>query len=222
MSYEKVIIRDCTLYRGDWNEVFPSIDRVDVVLTDPPYGLGKKMQGGTWGKEERYGEQWKWDVAPSIETINKLSSLGHAIIWGGNYFNLQSTRCWLIWDKRNAVPTCADAEMAWTNLDRPTKRFSWPVGVHEYGHHCQKPLALMEWCLSFIPNGTVFDPYMGTGTTLVACVNHGRKAIGVEIEKKYFDIACKRIEKAYADQALLDLMPEPEPIEQPVMFKEAS
>jgi DNA modification methylase len=95
----------------------------------------------------------------------------------------------------------ADCELAWTNLDKPSKRFSWPVGVHEYGHPTEKPLALMEWCVAKTDGG-VIDPYMGSGTTGVACANLGRAFIGIEREPKYFDIACERISAAYAQQRL--------------------
>ncbi len=105
------------------------------------------------------------------------------------------SRCWLLWDKKNAVPTMADFEMAWTNLDMPSKRFHANVGRIENGHPTEKPLALMTWCAEKT-TGIVLDPFMGSGTTGVACMNLGRKFIGVEIEEKYYRIACERIENA--------------------------
>ncbi|MDQ5959379.1 MAG: hypothetical protein QG592_458, partial [Pseudomonadota bacterium] len=113
------------------------------------------------------------------------------------------SRCWLVWDKQNAVPTMADHELAWTNLDRPGKRKSLPVGSHANGHPTEKPVALMEWCLIFVPDAqTILDPFMGSGTTGVACANLGRAFIGIERERKYFDIACERIAAAQAQQRL--------------------
>jgi DNA modification methylase len=95
----------------------------------------------------------------------------------------------------------ADCELAWTNLDNNAKVFDWTIAAtnaERIGHPTQKPLALMKWCLSFLPDAqTILDPFMGSGTTGVACIKMGRKFIGIELEEKYFDIACKRIEGAY-------------------------
>lgn len=92
--------------------------------------------------------------------------------------------------------------MAWTNFDRPTKRLSLPVGVHEHGHPTEKPLALMIWCLKFVGRTTILDPFMGSGTTLVAAIRTGRRAIGIEREPKYFEIACRRVQAEYGRSAL--------------------
>lgn len=196
------IIGDATLYLGDCREMLASIyAHSDCCITDPPYGLGKRMQGGTWGTAEKYADMWRWDVAPSNEVVGLLTSFTQSIIWGGHYFSVPPARCWLIWDKQNAVRTVADCEMAWTNLDRPTKQLSLPVGVHDTGHPTQKPERLMEWSVLFT-SGTVVDPFMGSGTTGVACARLGRKFIGIEIEPKYFDIACRRIEEAHRQKDL--------------------
>jgi DNA modification methylase len=187
------------LYCGDCLDILPQLPAgsMDAVVTDPPYGLGKRMSGGTWGTADKYSDMCNWDVVPPDHLFESLASVRQSIIWGGNYFRLPPSRCWLIWDKVNAVRTCADCEMAWTNLDRPTKRYSGPVGVHDTGHPTQKPLKLMQWCLTFVDGTTVLDPFMGSGTTGVACVKTGRKFIGIEKEPKYFDIAVKRIQEAF-------------------------
>lgn len=203
-------IGDATLYLGDCLEVLPTLGKVDAVVTDPPYGLGERMKGGTWGAADKYSDMRKWDVVPATETITKISCIGAAIIWGGNYFNFPPSRCWLIWDKVRSIPTLADFEMAWTNLDRPAKRFYFRGDTNDTGHPTQKPVALMRWCLGFVPNAvTILDPFTGSGTTGVACAQLGRKFIGIEIEPKYFDIACERIAAAYAQGRLF----EPERIE---------
>ena len=120
------------------------------------------------------------------------------MFWGGYYFDLPPSRCWLVWDKQNAVQTMADCELAWTNLDENTKRLSLPVGRHDSGHPSEKPLRLMEWTLQTVKaNGVVLDPFMGSGTTGVACARMGKRFTGIEREPKYFDIACERIENAY-------------------------
>ncbi len=143
-----------------------------------------------------------WDAeAPNVETLNSIAALGKfSVMWGGNYYGLPPSRCWLVWDKANAVPTMADVELAWTNLDRPAKRFNGLVGRVEYGHPTQKPLDLMKWTIAQVDHcriaKTILDPFMGSGTTGVAAVQMGRDFIGIEREEKYFDIACKRIAEA--------------------------
>jgi site-specific DNA-methyltransferase (adenine-specific)/modification methylase len=104
----------------------------------------------------------------------------------------------------------AEFEMAWTNLDRPAKIYRGSVGVHESGHPTQKPLGLMRWCLDFVPDArTILDPFMGSGTTGVAAVKLGRRFIGIEIEEKYFDIACRRISEALKQPDLFIERPKP-------------
>ena len=199
----KEVIGDATLYLGDCLEILPTLEKVDAVITDPPYGIGDRMQGGTWGAVEKYADFRAWDVAPSPELMAALIAKGkQAIVWGGNYFSLPPSRCWLAWDKQNAVKTMADVELAWTNLDRPAKRKSLPISKHAFGHPTEKPAPLMEWCVGMVPGG-VLDPFMGSGTTGVACMNLGRKFIGIEIEPKYFDIACERIENAQRQGRLI-------------------
>ena len=108
----------------------------------------------------------------------------------------------------------ADFEQAWTNLDRPAKRMDLPVGRVEYGHPTQKPLALMEWCLGFLPDAkTILDPFMGSGTTLVACQRMGRQGTGIEIDPDYFDIACRRVDEA-ARQPDLFIAPAEKPVQE--------
>jgi site-specific DNA-methyltransferase (adenine-specific)/modification methylase len=197
-------IGDCTLYLGDCRDILPTLGTVGAVVTDPPYGLGDRMKGGTWGAAEKYATMRVWDELAPADIVRELLALRlPSIIWGGNYFPLPESRCWLAWDKINAVPTMADLELAWTSLDRPAKRLRLPVGVHEHGHPTEKPLALMAWCLGFVPDAqTILDPFMGSGTTGVACVNLGRSFIGIEREPSYFDIACRRIEEAYRQPRL--------------------
>ncbi len=91
----------------------------------------------------------------------------------------------------------ADVELAWSSVDMPAKRMSLPVGSHQWGHPTEKPLPLMQWCVGMVDGETILDPFMGSGTTGVACVKLGRKFIGIEIDEGYFNIACKRIRDAY-------------------------
>lgn len=187
----------CTIYHGDCREIIPHLPKVDLVLTDPPYGLGDRMSGGTWGSAAKYADLRAWDVAPGADLLLSIVAKGRsAIVWGGNYFCLSPARCWLVWDKQNAVPTMADCELAWTNLDRPTKRLSLPVGIHVCGHPTEKPLPLFLWSIGIAGgDGQIIDPFMGSGTTLRAAKDLGRKAIGIEIEERYCEIAAKRLQQ---------------------------
>lgn len=198
-------IGDATLYLGDCMEIVPTLGKVDAVITDPPYGLGSRMQGGTWGAKTEFKEMVVWDNAPpKVEFLLQLAGLSATtVFWGGNYYGLPPTRCWLVWDKQNAVPTMADCELAWTSLDANTKRMSRPVGRLENGHPSEKPLDLMAWTLRTVKaSGAVLDPFMGSGTTGVACMQAGLSFIGIEREPKYFDIACRRIEQAVSQGQL--------------------
>ena len=192
-------IGDATLYLGDCRDILPTLGKVDAVVTDPPYGLGDKMKGGTWAAKPEFLGMPTWDTAPpTVETLMGIVALAPvSVMWGGNYYGLPPSRCWLIWDKANAVPTMADCELAWTNIDKPAKRFRGLVGRVEHGHPTEKPLALMRWTINHVGDArTILDPFMGSGTTGVAAVQMHRKFIGIEREPKYFDIACKRIEDA--------------------------
>ena len=185
------------LLLGDCLEVMPTLGRFDAVVTDPPYGLGKKMKGGTWGAKDHNSGFLRWDLETPDWLVEAIGGTP-AIVWGGNYLPFPPARCWLIWNKVNAVPTMADFEQAWTNLDRPSKRFDHPVGRVEYGHPTQKPLVLMEWCLGFVPKAkTIIDPFLGSGTTLVACQRLGRMGTGIEIDPEYWTVACERVHKAW-------------------------
>ena len=200
-----VTIGDATLYHGDCLEILPTLDKVDAVVTDPPYGLGERWSGGTWGANPMYADAKQWDVAVSQQTINSLIDKAAAsIIWGGNYYAMPPSRCWLSWRKSSQMETMADFELAWTSLDRPAKEILEnrnPDGKRD--HPTQKPIRVMEWTLGFVENAEcILDPFMGSGTTGVACANLGRKFIGIEIERKYFDIACERIDAAYAQGRL--------------------
>lgn len=212
MKFPVEKIGEATLILGDCRAVLDTIETVEAVVTDPPYGLGKRMQGGTWGAQDHNSGFLRWDIDAPHDVVERLIAFEvPTIIWGGNYFQVPPSRCWLNWDKVNAVPTMADFEQAWTNLDRPAKRKLLPVGRVEFGHPTQKPLPLMEWCLGFIPQGAaVLDPFMGSGTTGVACMRAGRPFIGIEREREYFDIACRRIEEAYRQPRLFE-EPPPKP-----------
>jgi len=232
----KVQIRDATLYCGDCKLIMPTLGKVDAVVTDPPYGVkrDKGFEGfGGFGKPiaRRRFEDDDWDKErPSQACFDvMLEHAKHAIIFGGNFFAdmLPVGGHWIVWDKLNTMPTFGDCELAWTNLPRKsvkkvTIEYNGLLGKeHNRAHPTQKPIAVMSWCLQTLPNGTnsILDPFMGSGTTGVACAKLGRKFIGIEIEPRYFDIACRRIEEAYAQPDLFVDQPAEPPAKQPELFE---
>ena len=207
------IIGDCRLILGDCRDFLPTLGKVDAVVTDPPYGI-KITKSNRLCLSRGLGGL-SWDDEPADMSWLLPMQLP-AIVWGGNYFGLPAHRAPLVWDKDNAGRDFADFEMAWTNLDMVARRYVYRPMNMDGGkeHPTQKPVALMQWCLGFLPDAqTILDPFMGSGTTGVACVNLGRKFIGIERAPKYFDIACKRIAEAYKQPRLFD-EPTPKPIQE--------
>ncbi len=205
---EKETIGNAELYCGDCAVILPQLEPVDLILTDPPYGIkaDKGSGGDNKGKARKYKEEW--DSAPPAAWIFGLmqEKSEHQIIFGGNYFTLPPTPCVLVWDKDN-TGNFADAELAWTNLQQAVrlKRWRWNGMIQEdmknkedRQHPTQKPTRIMEWCITQAPDDvvTICDPFMGSGTTGVAAMNMEKRFIGIERERKYFDIACERIDQA--------------------------
>jgi DNA modification methylase len=199
---EPVIIGNATLYLGDCRDILPMLGKVEAVVTDPPYGIADKWKGGSghgWGKAREEGElRNEWDEStPSIETMQAVAAAGkEVIIWGGNYFELPPSRCWLVWSKPERNFSLAEAELAWTNRDNVVRVLDYARSDPDRLHPTQKPVGVMRWSIAKTKGATILDPFMGSGTTGVAAVQMGRKFIGIEREPKYFDIACKRIEDA--------------------------
>ena len=208
----RVQIGNCLLFQGDCLKVMPALGRVDAMLTDPPYGIGDIMvsSGHFAGLCKKMGGDGGWDKSPPPRYV--FENDYPTIAWGGNYLGLPPSRGWLAWVKSNAAPTFAAIELAWSNMDFNAKHFIAPVGCpqnEKAGHPTQKPIALMEWCLGFLPNAeTILDPFMGSGTTGVACVNLGRKFIGIERDPGYFDICVKRITDAHRQADLFVAKPQ--------------
>ncbi len=200
--YEDESVR---IYHGDCREILPLLEPVDLVLTDPPYGIGY-VHGAEYGPNASkfndmpvVGDDVPFDPRPLLVFKN-------IILWGANHYadKLPPSGGWLIWDKRcmTVVNDQSDCEMAWTNI-RNTARIYYHVwdGFRRGSekdiprvHPTQKALGLMRWCLELQPDAhTILDPFMGSGTTLRAAKDLGRKAIGIEIEEKYCEIAAKRM-----------------------------
>jgi site-specific DNA-methyltransferase (adenine-specific) len=193
-----------TIYLGDCRDVLPQLAPVDLVLTDPPYGLLWKRTGFQQNFKTDWRDAAKWDKR--IDSLGDIVSAGKDwIIWGGNYYASVLGDCCspLVWDKQTGANNFADGEMALTSFKTGTLRIfrhQW-CGVFkdsERGerneHPTQKPIALMKWCLRMRPDAAiVLDPFMGSGTTLVAAKQLGRRAIGIEIEERYVQIAIERL-----------------------------
>lgn len=216
MYKRKEIIGDCELYLGDCLDIMPALGKVDAVVTDPPYGIraANGFDGfdgfggiGTPIARRKYDGDWDNDRPTKVCFEAILKAANSHIVWGGNYFTdmLPVSKKWLFWDKCQTMPTYSDGEIAWTSLSGvSTKRIIYNnnglmAKEKNRVHPTQKPVVVMEWCLKQLPDNslTILDPFMGSGTTGVACVKMGRKFIGIELDEKYFDIACKRIEEAY-------------------------
>lgn len=194
----KEVIGDCTLYLGDCMEIMPNITGIGAVVTDPPYGIGIN-KSNRLSVSKGFGGQ-TWDEKPA-DMSWLLPMNVPSIVWGGNYFDLPPHRAPLVWDKNNAGRDFADFELAWTNLDMVARRFIYRPMNMDGGklHPTQKPEDLMKWCLSFLPeNVVIMDPFMGSGSTGVACAKTGRRFVGMERDDSFFDICCDRITKAYS------------------------
>ena len=188
----------CTIYSADCAELMPELGRFDLLLTDPPYGIGE--DGGaqrTRGSKRKNGEKQHWDKErpASIVFSMMLSVSLDQCIWGGNYFAdmLPASRGWLYWSKMMGGDF-SDGELAWTSRDAVLKELRKSKETRDRLHPTQKPLAVIKWCLGFFPAAqTILDPFMGSGTTLVAAKLEGRKAVGIEISEKYCEIAANRL-----------------------------
>ena len=195
-----------TLYCADCRDILPLLPKVDLVLTDPPYGIdydtSHKKYKDAIARDAVIGDNVPFDAS-------HLPPLGDCILWGGNCFfsSLPPSMFWLCWCKTSRDDVNirqADIELAWTNCIRRSRIFHhfWigaykksESGIRNY-HPTQKPIALMKWCIKIAPKSNlILDPYCGSGTTLVAAKQLGRKAIGIEIEEHYCRIAVERLKQ---------------------------
>ena len=202
-------IGNATLYLGDCREILPTLPKVDACVTDPPYGIGAAKAGAHSSiRDNAAWELQAWDDSRPDGSVFAmiLAASPNVAIWGGNYFAdlLPASSGWLCWRKPQAETgfSLADVELCWTNMAFAARTKTLPRRDGNQ-HPTQKPVALMEWTAGFVPGQRVLDPFMGSGTTGVACMNLGRKFIGIEREPKYFDIACRRIEDAQRQARLI-------------------
>jgi site-specific DNA-methyltransferase (adenine-specific) len=235
MTKVEHIAEGVTLYLGDCRELLPSIAKVDAVVTDPPYGLGHRHsgKGKTTHLKKSGAALVKQNTRPVIgddEPFDPLPFVRVApflLFFGGDHFadRLPPGGIFHVWDKEcgrsGRNDTFSDAEIFWTNWagKRRVIRYLWKGlqtedgsgGDKERFHPTQKPIDVMRQCIDMCPGiiSTIFDPFMGSGTTGIAAVQSGRKFIGVEIEPTYFDIACTRIEAATKQADLFIEKPKP-------------
>jgi len=195
LPINQIICGDCLEVMKDWPD-----NCVDLVLTDPPYGIGMHRQIGK--KKGEVGDKWKadnWDSKqPDIQDCLRIAK--NQIIWGGNYFPLPPTRCFLVWDMVQRIDF-ADCIMAWTNFNTSARIFTYARSnlqgfrFPERQHPTQKPIELMLWCLKNYsqPTNLILDPFCGSGTTCAAAKMLGRNYIGIDISEDYCKIARERI-----------------------------
>lgn len=163
-------------------------DKADL-LTDPPYGIGIAANP----VRQKHAKS-DWDNKP-VEPAKFIGD-GKAIIWGGNYFDLPPAKGFLVWDKKQPENfTLAMCEQAWTNVDTPAKMFRQSVTSYQKEHPTQKPVELLAWCLGYI-DGQVFDPFLGSGTTMLAAEQLNRKCYGMELSPKYCAVILQRMKDA--------------------------
>jgi len=227
----KIILGDCL----DVMREMPD-KCVDLVLTDPPYGIGEaagknRTRGSSAGANKWKGSRnttgvgvpstdfgySEWDdKIPSPEHFREILRVSkNQIIFGGNYFieHLSNSPCWLVWDKDNGTTDFADCELAWTSFKTAVRKFKyrWNGMLQEDMknkekriHPTQKPVALFEWILKLYskPGDIILDPFLGSGTTVAACINLERQYIGIEISPDYVFAAEQRIKKATAQRRM--------------------
>lgn len=191
-----------TLHLGDCLEYMKSMPdkSVDAVITDPPYGIGIASN-----PFRQKFEKQTWDDCPmsedALREIRRVSR--EQVIWGGNYFSLPPTQCFYVWDKKQPQDFSSSmCEIAWTSFHSPAKIYRKHVVSIEKFHPTTKPTDLMLWCIELSGANAILDPFMGSGTTGVACMQLGRKFIGCEIDEKYFSIAEKRIRQAAMQEVM--------------------
>lgn len=226
MSYQqKVVIGDATLYQGEVLQVLPLLPPVDLVIADPPYGIGEANKNhksrNRLASSPDYGKS-DWDDAPATtEELDAAIAAGkHCVIWGANHFGMRAASQWLVWDKLNGTNDFADCELAWSNIPSAVRifRHMW-VGMLRDSerdtprvHPTQKPIALMGWCIEQARKPqSIGEPWMGSAPAGCAAMALGLSYWGIERDSRNFDIACKRIEQAHAQgQLFAPAQPKPE------------
>lgn len=178
-------------------------EKASAVVTDPPYGIDASSMTMGKGqsdkpKHERLSYRQEWDrERPDVRPLLRLAQW--VCIWGGNYFAdmLPVTSDWLCWWKKNDERSFAEFELAWTNYGSNARHIAHHWGGEEKEHITQKPLAVVVWCIEQCPDASlILDPFLGSGTTLIAGHRLGRNVYGCEINPRYADLSLARAESA--------------------------
>lgn len=195
MQFKKEIIGNAELYLGDCLDILPTLDKVDAVVTDPPYGV----EFASWDTEIPPLDWLEWGIKNGSTVVFTPGNGGQH-----KYPPPDWTLCWarpgsMQHQKGAAAFSHWEPVLVYGERNFPVdyKLFPPSTASKDQRHPCPKPVKLMEWLVSGVPGVSVLDPFMGSGTTGVACMNLKRKFIGIEIDPKYFDIACERIEMAW-------------------------
>ena len=181
-----------TIYHGDARAIVPLLGRFDLLLTDPPYGIGIAANPV---RQKHAKMEWDADVPEAWVLPMLIGAAEKAIVWGGNYFKLPPSQCFLAWDKMQPEDfSLAMLEQAWTNLKGPAKMFRKSVTSYAKEHPTQKPVELMQWCITKAGDvQTILDPFAGSGTTGEAAKALGKRAILIEREERYCEVAARRL-----------------------------
>jgi site-specific DNA-methyltransferase (adenine-specific) len=180
----------------------------ELAIVDPPYGINVNMNMGLKKGQKKKREQKDWDNSiPSVEYFDELFRVSqNQIIWGGNYFPLEPTRCFIIWDKGETMygRSFAECEFAWTSFDESARMYKLsPIDANRF-HPTQKPIKLYAWLLNKYakPGDKILDTHVGSASSLIACHNYGFDYIGFEIDKDYYEAAQKRLNAAKAQMSM--------------------
>ena len=183
----------------------------DLAIVDPPYGINITKSGSRFKKYNSKNENW--DAAPpNKEYFSELFRVSKdQIIWGGNYFDLPPTKCFLIWDKQQPESVSfASCEFAWTSLRGVAKTFYLhPLHTKEHRiHTTQKPVALYEWILNRYakPGDKILDTHVGSASSLIACHDLGFEYVGFELDPDYFKAASERLDAVKAQTSIFDYL----------------
>jgi len=180
----------------------------DLAIVDPPYGIGDKFKGGKSGKMQFNEVVDKgWDCVPDKRYFEELFRVSkEQIIWGGNYFDLPPTRCFIVWDKVISDDfSLAMAELAWTSFDKLAKIFKYSVPKNGKIHPTQKPVKLYKWILDkYAKQGDkILDTHLGSGSIAIACHDYGFELVGAELDDEYYKKGIERV-KNHISQIKLD------------------
>jgi len=177
-------------------ELLMNGEKADMVFTDPPYGMNAVKNSGVL--KDKYKDILNDDsINTAVKSFHLIDYDIPSIWWGANYYAnaLPNKSCWLVWDKNNGGSDQMDCELAWTNIKGVVRKYTKASEKKNRVHPTQKPIELIEWCFKKIRSINVYDPFLGSGSTLIACEKTDRKCYGLELDPHYCDVIIKRWEE---------------------------